>query len=104
MGRAATSDADLTVLTSDNPRNEDPRAIIDEIVPGARDGGGAFLVEPDRRTAIRAALVEAKAGDVVIVAGKGHETTQELAGLVVPFDDRDVVREELALMGGGAWR
>ncbi len=98
MGRAATSLADLTVVTSDNPRSEDPRAIIDDILPGAREGGGAYVVEPDRRAAIRLAVREARPGDVVVIAGKGHETGQEIAGRVIPFDDRAVAREELRAM------
>jgi UDP-N-acetylmuramoyl-L-alanyl-D-glutamate--2,6-diaminopimelate ligase len=96
MGKVATEQADLTIVTSDNPRGEDPLAIIDEIVEGARAGGGAFVVEPDRRAAIRLAVRDARAGDVVIIAGKGHETTQDLRATVVPFDDRRVAREELA--------
>jgi UDP-N-acetylmuramoyl-L-alanyl-D-glutamate--2,6-diaminopimelate ligase len=94
MGRAATSEADLTVITTDNPRSEDPLRIIDEIVAGA-GGGGAYVVEPDRRTAIAHAVRDARAGDVVVIAGKGHETVQELRGDSVPFDDRVVAREEL---------
>jgi UDP-N-acetylmuramoyl-L-alanyl-D-glutamate--2,6-diaminopimelate ligase len=99
MGRAATANADLTVLTSDNPRSEDPREIIAEIEPGAGAGGGLYVIEPDRRAAIRLALVEARAGDVVVVAGKGHETYQELADRTIPFDDRRVVAEELRALG-----
>jgi len=99
MGRAATSLADLTVITSDNPRSEDPRAIIAEIEPGAREGGGRYVVEPDRRLAIRQALSEASAGDAVVIAGKGHETGQEFADRTIPFDDRIVAREELAAAG-----
>jgi UDP-N-acetylmuramoyl-L-alanyl-D-glutamate--2,6-diaminopimelate ligase len=95
MGRAATANADLTVITSDNPRSEDPLAIIAEIVPGAEQGGGAFVVEPDRRAAIRLAIGEAGTGDVVVIAGKGHETYQELADRTIPFDDRLVAAEEL---------
>jgi len=102
MGFAATSGADLTFITSDNPRSEDPLAIIEEIVPGAAEGGGRFVVEPDRRAAIRLALHEARPGDVVIVAGKGHERVQEIGGATIPFDDRTVVREELAALGDPA--
>jgi UDP-N-acetylmuramoyl-L-alanyl-D-glutamate--2,6-diaminopimelate ligase len=102
MGSVATANADLTVVTTDNPRSEDPLAIIGAIEPGARAGGGAFLVEPDRRAAIRRALGEARAGDVVVIAGKGHETVQEFADREVPFDDRSVVREELIGLGVGA--
>jgi UDP-N-acetylmuramoyl-L-alanyl-D-glutamate--2,6-diaminopimelate ligase len=94
MGEAATRLADVAVLTSDNPRSEDPTAIIDQVragtVPGAR-----LEVEPDRRRAIARALAEAGEGDVVVVAGKGHETTQTIGSRVLPFDDRVVVREEL---------
>jgi UDP-N-acetylmuramoyl-L-alanyl-D-glutamate--2,6-diaminopimelate ligase len=95
MGRAATSNADLSILTSDNPRSEDPLAIIAEIEPGARLGGGAYLVEPDRRAAIHLAISEAAEGDVVVIAGKGHETYQELASRTIPFDDREVVADAL---------
>lgn len=102
MGAAATEDADLTIITTDNPRSEDPLAIIAEIERGAEQGGGSFVVEPDRRSAIRLALREAGSGDVVIVAGKGHEPVQELGDRTVPFDDRVVVREELAALGGAA--
>jgi UDP-N-acetylmuramoyl-L-alanyl-D-glutamate--2,6-diaminopimelate ligase len=98
MGAAATEGADLTVLTTDNPRSEDPRAILAEVEAGAAAGGGRYVVEPDRRMAIRLALDEARAGDVVVVAGKGHETEQELADGAVPFDDRVVVREQLEAM------
>jgi UDP-N-acetylmuramoyl-L-alanyl-D-glutamate--2,6-diaminopimelate ligase len=95
MGLAATSHADLTIITSDNPRSEDPLAIIAEIVPGAREGGGDYVVEPDRRAAIRLAVSAAGPSDVVVVAGKGHEPYQELAERTIPFDDRTVAAEEL---------
>jgi UDP-N-acetylmuramoyl-L-alanyl-D-glutamate--2,6-diaminopimelate ligase len=100
MGVAATEGADLTVITSDNPRSEDPLAIIEEIQRGAADGGGRSVVEPDRRTAIRLAPGEARLGDVVVISGKGHEREQEVADGSVPFDDRVVAREELAILGG----
>jgi UDP-N-acetylmuramoyl-L-alanyl-D-glutamate--2,6-diaminopimelate ligase len=94
MGRAASDGADLVVVTSDNPRSEDPQAIIDEIVTGIPHG--AFtLVEPDRRAAIRMAIDAADDGDVVVIAGKGHETTQEIGEDLIPFDDRAVAREAL---------
>jgi len=95
MGRTATANADLTVLTNDNPRSEDPLAILAAVERGAREGGGSYVVEPDRRLAIRRALAEAARGDVVVIAGKGHEATQDTAGTSVPFDDRVVAREEL---------
>jgi len=100
MGAAATEGADLTVITTDNPRSEDPLDIIAEVERGAAEGGGRYVVEPDRRTAIRLALSHARPGDVVVVAGKGHESEQELADGSIPFDDRVVVREELEGIGG----
>jgi UDP-N-acetylmuramoyl-L-alanyl-D-glutamate--2,6-diaminopimelate ligase len=100
MGRAAASIADLSVITSDNPRSEDPLAIIAEIEAGAKDAKGRYVVEPDRRGAIRLALGEATAGDAVVIAGKGHEASQEFADRTIPFLDRDVAAEELrALLG-----
>ena len=98
MGAVATRLADLTVITSDNPRSEDPLSIIAEIEPGAREGGGAYVVEPDREAAIGLALAEARSGDVVVIAGKGHETGQEFADRTIPFDDRVVAREALREM------
>ncbi|MFU8839147.1 MAG: UDP-N-acetylmuramoyl-L-alanyl-D-glutamate--2,6-diaminopimelate ligase [Nitriliruptoraceae bacterium] len=94
MGAAATA-ADVAVLTSDNPRREDPQAILDAVVAGARSalaaGAGAELVvELDRRRAIGTVVQRARRGDVVLIAGKGHETVQEFADRVVPFDDRQV--------------
>jgi UDP-N-acetylmuramoyl-L-alanyl-D-glutamate--2,6-diaminopimelate ligase len=92
MGRAAVAGADLAVLTSDNPRSEDPLAILQEMTA---ELGPAPVVEPDRRAAIARAVREARPGDTVVVAGKGHETGQETGGVVLPFDDRVVLREEL---------
>ena len=93
MGEAAARWADVVVLTSDNPRSEDPEAIIDAIAEGA--GAGALRII-DRREAIEHAIGAARSGDVVVIAGKGHETYQEIAGGVkLPFDDREVAREAL---------
>lgn len=99
MGAAAT-DADIAVLTSDNPRSEDPQAILASVMEGAQaalDAGAdaRVLQEVDRRRAIVLALEHAKQGDVVLLAGKGHETTQEFADEVLAFDDREVAREVL---------
>ena len=91
MGRAAAEGADVAVLTSDNPRGEDPLAILREMAAGAP---GA-VVEPDRRAAIALAVRGAGPGDAVVVAGKGHETGQEAGGTVTPFDDREVLRAAL---------
>lgn len=93
MGRAA-SRADVAILTSDNPRSEDPAAIMAAIRAGIPEAT-AIAEEPDRRRAIRAALEAAESGDLVLVLGKGHETGQEIAGRIEPFDDRDVVTDEL---------
>jgi UDP-N-acetylmuramoyl-L-alanyl-D-glutamate--2,6-diaminopimelate ligase len=92
MGRIASTLADTAIVTSDNPRSEDPLAIIDEILTGIE---GDAEVEPDRRAAIRRALELADTDDVVVIAGKGHEQGQEIGGRVLPFDDRDVAREIL---------
>ncbi len=100
MGRAATSLADLSVITSDNPRSEDPLAIIGEIEPGAKEGGGRYVIEPERRAAIKLALSEAGDGDCVVIAGKGHETGQEFVDHRVPFDDRVVAAEEIRSLRG----
>ena len=97
MGEAAVALADLAFITSDNPRSEDPLAIIAEIEAGARSasGGGRYEVIADRRAAIRAALEAASAGDVVVVAGKGHERGQMFADRVIPFDDAEEVGKAL---------
>jgi UDP-N-acetylmuramoyl-L-alanyl-D-glutamate--2,6-diaminopimelate ligase len=96
MGAIARELADVAVVTSDNPRTEEPQAIIDEILAGAEAAaGGEVEVEPDRRAAIALALARAEPGDVVVVAGKGHERGQERHGVITPFDDREVARELL---------
>jgi UDP-N-acetylmuramoyl-L-alanyl-D-glutamate--2,6-diaminopimelate ligase len=92
MGRIASELADIVIVTSDNPRSEDPDAIIAEILEGAT---GPVEVEPDRRAAIVQAVELAEEGDVLVIAGKGHETYQEVAGRKLPFDDREVAREAL---------
>ncbi|HVL80989.1 MAG TPA: UDP-N-acetylmuramoyl-L-alanyl-D-glutamate--2,6-diaminopimelate ligase [Actinomycetota bacterium] len=96
MGRMATELADLAVLTSDNPRSEDPDAILDEVEAGAT---GPFVRVTDRRAAIAEALAAARPGDVVVIAGKGHETGQQFADRTLPFDDRIVARELLEELG-----
>jgi len=91
MGRAAQDVADWAVVTSDNPRGEDPDAIIAEIIPSMVEP----IIEPDRNAAIARAILAAESGDVVVVAGKGHETTQIVGSTVVPFDDVAVARGHL---------
>lgn len=101
MGRAGVDLSDFAVVTSDNPRSEDPEAIVAEVVAGT--GDGAVEVEVDRRAAIALALGRAEPGDTVVIAGKGHEQGQEFEdGRKVPFDDRTVAREELRKLGSPA--
>ena len=96
MGHAVAARADRLYVTSDNPRSEDPEAILDEILAGIPPGRlGAALREVDRREAIRRACEECRPGDVLLIAGKGHETTQTIGPRVLPFDDRAVAREVL---------
>ena len=95
MGKAALA-ADLAVVTSDNPRHEDPAAIIDDILPGMVAGTDRYVVEPDRRRAIAAAIMAARPGDAILIAGKGHEDYQLVGDEVRAFDDRVVAAEELA--------
>jgi UDP-N-acetylmuramoyl-L-alanyl-D-glutamate--2,6-diaminopimelate ligase len=97
MGAVAARFADRIYVTSDNPRSEDPQAIVDAIVKGI--GGREYVVELDRRHAIERAVAEAQAGDVVLVAGKGHEAYQIVGDRVLPFDDAAVAREALASRG-----
>ncbi len=94
MGAVAAAKADVVFVTSDNPRSESPDAIIDAIVSGV-PADVVVQREVDRQRAIERALGEARRGDVVVVAGKGHETTQTIGDAVVAFDDRAVVREIL---------
>jgi UDP-N-acetylmuramoyl-L-alanyl-D-glutamate--2,6-diaminopimelate ligase len=98
MGRIATELADVAIVTSDNPRSEEPEAIIAEILEGAAEAE----VEPDRREAIARAIGEAGEGDVVVIAGKGHEQGQQFADRTIPFDDREVAREALRRLGAPA--
>ncbi|KPJ53477.1 hypothetical protein AMJ39_04480 [candidate division TA06 bacterium DG_24] len=99
MGEIAASIADYTIVTSDNPRSEDPVAIIDEILDGIDRDRTPVGVEPDRRAAIEQALSAARAGDSVVIAGKGHEDYQILGSRRIHFDDRETVRE---LLGAGS--
>ncbi len=92
MGQVARQLADVVIVTSDNPRSEEPLAIIEDVLVGA---GTEVEVDPDRASAIRRAIETASAGDVVVIAGKGHEQGQEIGGVVTPFDDRDIARAAL---------
>jgi UDP-N-acetylmuramoyl-L-alanyl-D-glutamate--2,6-diaminopimelate ligase len=105
MGEVAARLADAVFVTSDNPRSEDPEAILREIDAGIKKtfaNGGGHANICDRREAIGAALASARGGDLVVIAGKGHETYQILRDRTIPFDDRVVAREVLAALGYGA--
>jgi UDP-N-acetylmuramoyl-L-alanyl-D-glutamate--2,6-diaminopimelate ligase len=99
MGEAAGRGSDFVVLTSDNPRSEDPAQIIADALPGLKKTGIRHVVEPDRQHAIRLALIEAMPGDIVLIAGKGHEKVQITREGVFPFDDVQVARRELEHLG-----
>jgi UDP-N-acetylmuramoyl-L-alanyl-D-glutamate--2,6-diaminopimelate ligase len=103
MGRIGAELSDLAIVTSDNPRSERPEAIIEEILAGTKSAGGKVEVEADRRAAIAVAFREAGRGDTVVIAGKGHEQGQEFEdGRKIPFDDREVAREELRRLAAGS--
>ncbi|HXV94949.1 MAG TPA: UDP-N-acetylmuramoyl-L-alanyl-D-glutamate--2,6-diaminopimelate ligase [Gaiellaceae bacterium] len=99
MGEVVSRLADRAIVTSDNPRSEEPGAIIEEILAGM---DGREDVEPDRAAAIARAVEQAAEGDVVVIAGKGHEQGQELADRTIPFDDREVARDALRRLGAAA--
>jgi UDP-N-acetylmuramoyl-L-alanyl-D-glutamate--2,6-diaminopimelate ligase len=99
MAQAAAQASDYVVLTSDNPRSEDPLGIMNDALVGLRRFDTPHTIEPDRAKAIRAALQEARPGDIVILAGKGHETYQVLKDRVIHFDDREVARDVLRELG-----
>jgi len=101
MGEAAGRMSQVVVLTSDNPRGEDPRNIINDALVGLQRTSAKLLVEPDRERAIELALDEARSGDIVLLAGKGHETTQVLKDRVLDFDDREMARKFLRQRGYG---
>ncbi len=99
MGEAAGKGSDFVVLTSDNPRSEDPRLIINDALVGLQKSDTKYVTEPDRRKAIAMAVAQAVPGDIVLLAGKGHEKTQTANGKAIPFDDVEVARTALAALG-----
>jgi UDP-N-acetylmuramoyl-L-alanyl-D-glutamate--2,6-diaminopimelate ligase len=99
MGEVTGRLSDLTILSSDNPRTEDPLKIISDIIVGLQKTSGKYLIEPDREKAIGLAMDEARAGDIVLLAGKGHENYQILADRTLEFDDREVARRALRERG-----
>jgi UDP-N-acetylmuramoyl-L-alanyl-D-glutamate--2,6-diaminopimelate ligase len=103
MGRVAAELADVVIVTSDNPRDEDPRDIIREIEAGI-PAGTVCHVDADRRAAIRRAVRDARPGDLIVLAGKGHEDYQEINGVKIPFDDAREARNAIAELGAPAGR
>jgi UDP-N-acetylmuramoyl-L-alanyl-D-glutamate--2,6-diaminopimelate ligase len=101
MGQAAGEGSNFVIVTSDNPRSEDPDAIIAEILPGLAATQTPYIVEPDRAKAIALALHEAAPGDVVLIAGKGHEKEQILRDRTIFFDDAQVALSALRSLGYG---
>jgi UDP-N-acetylmuramoyl-L-alanyl-D-glutamate--2,6-diaminopimelate ligase len=101
MGRIAGELSDHVILTSDNPRTEDPLKIISEIEAGVRETGTEYLVVPDRRDAIFRAIESARPGDIVIIAGKGHENYQIIGNDKFDFDDREVAAEAIGAFREG---
>jgi UDP-N-acetylmuramoyl-L-alanyl-D-glutamate--2,6-diaminopimelate ligase len=99
MGEAAGKGSDFVVLTSDNPRSEDPLAIMNDALVGLQKSGAKYSIEPDRRKAIALAVQHAAPGDIVLLAGKGHEKVQATKVGTIPFDDVEVARENLAALG-----
>ena len=99
MGEAAGKGSDFVVLTSDNPRSEDPLAIINDAVIGLQRSGAKYVTERDRRAAIQLAISEARPGDIVLIAGKGHEKVQITSDRSLAFDDRLVAQEALRALG-----
>jgi UDP-N-acetylmuramoyl-L-alanyl-D-glutamate--2,6-diaminopimelate ligase len=101
MGEAAGRASEIVVLTSDNPRSEDPLLIINDVIVGVQRTKAKLFVEVDRQKAIQVALDEARSGDIVLLAGKGHETYQVLRDRTIEFDDREVARAVLRHRGFG---
>ena len=93
MGKIAINLSDLVLATSDNPRSEDPLDILAEIEPGLKSGSAQYEIIPDRQRAIHRAISTAHKGDIVVIAGKGHEDYQIIGNRVIPFDDRKQARE-----------
>jgi UDP-N-acetylmuramoyl-L-alanyl-D-glutamate--2,6-diaminopimelate ligase len=96
MGEVSGKLADLTIITSDNPRNEEPQAIIDDIKVGIGKTEGSYIEIPDRKEAIAYAIEHGEEGDVIVLAGKGHEDYQEIKGVKYPMDERVLIQEILA--------
>ena len=96
MGEVSSKLADLTIITSDNPRNEEPMDIINDILIGVKKADGDYVTIPDRKEAIAYAMKNAKDGDIIVLAGKGHEDYQEICGVKHHMDERELVAEIIA--------
>ena len=99
MGEVTGRLSDLTIVSNDNPRTEDPLKIISDIIVGLQKTSGKYVIEPDREQAIGLAMDEARSGDIVLLAGKGHENYQILGDRTLEFDDRDMARKALTERG-----
>ena len=99
MGEISGRRADFTILTSDNPRFEDPQMILDDIQKGIDRTSGEYVIIPDRKKAIRYALGMGEPGDIIVLAGKGHEDCLEINGKKIPMDERELIREILEEKG-----
>ena len=93
MGEVSSRLADLTVITSDNPRDEEPMDIINDILVGVKKADGAYVMVPDRKEAIKYCMENAQDGDIIVLAGKGHEDYQEIKGIKHPMDERELIAE-----------
>ena len=91
MGEVSSRLADLTVITSDNPRDEEPMDIINDILIGVKKADGAYVTVPDRKEAIKYCMEHAQDGDIIVLAGKGHEDYQEIKGIKQPMDERELI-------------
>ena len=97
MGRVALKWADCVFLTSDNPRNEEPMAIIEDVLSGIQPSASGLFIQENRETAIRMAVSEAREGDVLLIAGKGHECYQIMGDKKIPYNDRDEIKKALGV-------
>ena len=96
MGEVSSRLSDLTIITSDNPRFEEPMDIIADIVIGVERAGGEYITIPDRKEAIKYAIEHGKEGDIIVLAGKGHEDYQEIEGVKYPMDERVIIQQIMA--------
>ena len=99
MGEVSSKLSDLSVITSDNPRFEEPEAIIEDIITGVKKADGEYVTIPDRKEAIKYVIKNGKQGDIIVLAGKGHEDYQEIKGVKYPMDERILIQEVMQELG-----